>query len=132
MAKKKQRKAAEASKPGQEQAAPSAEGVAKRAAALEIDEIFAKRRKQDGPQPAADESASRRRVRRPKRGCVEDPLGRQDAWQDDGLGGVYNSEGWTGRSTPGDKLRIFKAHLIKAGQGGGGTPLCPFDCDCCF
>lgn len=26
---------------------------------------------------------------------------------------------------------VYKAHLLKVGEGGG-TPLCPFDCDCCF
>lgn len=28
-------------------------------------------------------------------------------------------------------LPVYKAHLLEVG-GGGGTPLCPFDCDCCF
>ena len=28
-------------------------------------------------------------------------------------------------------LPVYKAHLLKVGQGGG-TDLCPFDCDCCF
>jgi hypothetical protein len=28
-------------------------------------------------------------------------------------------------------LPVYKAHLLKVGEGGG-TPLCPFDCDCCF
>lgn len=28
-------------------------------------------------------------------------------------------------------LPVYKAHLLKVGQGGG-TPLCPFDCNCCF
>lgn len=28
-------------------------------------------------------------------------------------------------------LPVYKAHLLKIGEGGG-TPLCPFDCDCCF
>lgn len=26
---------------------------------------------------------------------------------------------------------VYKAHLLKVGEGGG-TTLCPFDCDCCF
>jgi hypothetical protein len=26
---------------------------------------------------------------------------------------------------------VYKAHLLKVGEGGG-TPLCPFDCNCCF
>ena len=28
-------------------------------------------------------------------------------------------------------LRVFKAHALGLGQGGG-TPLCPFDCKCCY
>ena len=28
-------------------------------------------------------------------------------------------------------FKVYKAHLLKVGEGGG-TPLCPFDCDCCF
>jgi len=28
-------------------------------------------------------------------------------------------------------LPVYKAHLLKVGEGGG-TPLCPFDCACCF
>eukprot|EP01035_Chromulina_nebulosa_P021113 gene21113-27358_t len=28
-------------------------------------------------------------------------------------------------------LPVYKAHILKVGEGGG-TPLCPFDCNCCF
>ena len=28
-------------------------------------------------------------------------------------------------------LPVYKAHLLRVGEGGG-TALCPFDCDCCF
>ena len=28
-------------------------------------------------------------------------------------------------------LPVYKAHLLKVGEGGG-TNLCPFDCSCCF
>ena len=27
--------------------------------------------------------------------------------------------------------KVYKAHLLKVGEGGG-TANCPFDCDCCF
>ena len=30
-----------------------------------------------------------------------------------------------------DGVAVYKAHLLKVG-GGGGTELCPFDCNCCF
>jgi hypothetical protein len=54
-------------------------------------------------------------------------------WVDDGLGGVHNSEGWTGRKTE-DGFRIFKTRLLQTTKRkkSGGTPLCPFDCDCCY
>ena len=50
-------------------------------------------------------------------------------WVDDGLGGVYNSEGFTGRVE--DGVKIFKAHILSK-EGAGETPDCPFDCKCCF
>lgn len=28
-------------------------------------------------------------------------------------------------------LKVYKTHLLRIGQGGN-SPLCPFDCDCCF
>ncbi|CAE7666424.1 unnamed protein product [Symbiodinium necroappetens] len=105
-----------------------------------IDDIFSKA-KSKAASAAQPEGGSKRRtqtgdgkrqkeVKKPKRGSVEDPFGRSSDWTDDGLGGIYNQEGWTGRRTK-DELRIFKAHLIKVGEGGG-TPLCPFDCSCCY
>jgi Eukaryotic protein of unknown function (DUF1764) len=56
-------------------------------------------------------------------------------WTDDGLGGVFDPEGFTGRRTSdGDNVRIFKAHVLGGAQNAkaGTTPLCPFDCQCCF
>lgn len=50
-------------------------------------------------------------------------------WVDDGLGGKYNHEGYTGRVE--DGVRIFKTHLLQSAKSGS-TPDCPFDCDCCF
>lgn len=54
-------------------------------------------------------------------------------WREDGLGGVINEEGWTGRRT-GDGMRIFKTACLHQTNKkcSGGTPLCPFDCDCCW
>jgi len=128
-------------------AGSGAANATQRAASADIDDIFAKRRSRpvaaaaagkpatppaaQGRSTAGSASKSRGRTTQPKCGSAEDPLGRGDAWVDDGLGGVYNNEGWTGRHTSGDKLRIFKTHLLKVGDGGG-TPLCPFECECCF
>mmetsp|Transcript_908 Transcript_908/g.1041 ORF Transcript_908/g.1041 Transcript_908/m.1041 type:complete len:184 (+) Transcript_908:59-610(+) len=50
-------------------------------------------------------------------------------WVDDGLGGIFDKEGFTGRKEEGCK--IFKAHLFNK-KGFGTTPQCPFDCDCCY
>lgn len=54
----------------------------------------------------------------------------KDKWATDGLGGVFNGEGFTGRRDDGGH-RVFKAHLMNK-KGFGETPDCPFDCDCCF
>ena len=51
-------------------------------------------------------------------------------WAYDGLGGVFNGEGYTGRRDGGGH-RVFKAHLMNR-KGFGNSPDCPFDCDCCF
>mmetsp|Transcript_10826 Transcript_10826/g.23937 ORF Transcript_10826/g.23937 Transcript_10826/m.23937 type:complete len:183 (-) Transcript_10826:78-626(-) len=53
----------------------------------------------------------------------------KNKWASDGLGGVFNGEGFTGRQDDGH--RVFKAHLMNK-KGFGESPDCPFDCDCCF
>mmetsp|Transcript_30865 Transcript_30865/g.72764 ORF Transcript_30865/g.72764 Transcript_30865/m.72764 type:complete len:152 (+) Transcript_30865:145-600(+) len=50
-------------------------------------------------------------------------------WVDDGLGGKYNKEGFTGRVE--DGVKVFKRHILNK-PGAGTTTDCPFDCDCCF
>lgn len=50
-------------------------------------------------------------------------------WVDDGLGGVYNTEGFTGRVEEG--VKVFKAHVLNK-PNSGQSAQCPFDCDCCF
>mmetsp|Transcript_26235 Transcript_26235/g.45651 ORF Transcript_26235/g.45651 Transcript_26235/m.45651 type:complete len:187 (+) Transcript_26235:152-712(+) len=54
----------------------------------------------------------------------------KNKWATDGLGGVFNGEGFTGRRDDGGH-RVFKAHLMNK-DGFGGSADCPFDCDCCF
>jgi len=54
----------------------------------------------------------------------------KDKWAKDGLGGIFNGEGYTGRRDDGGH-RVFKAHLMNK-DTAGETPDCPFDCDCCF
>ena len=48
---------------------------------------------------------------------------------DDGLGGKFNREGYTGRVE--DGVKVFKAHVLNK-PGFGQSKDCPFDCDCCF
>lgn len=50
-------------------------------------------------------------------------------WVDDGLGGRFNNEGYTGRVE--DGVKVFKAHVLNR-PTAGTTKDCPFDCDCCF
>jgi len=50
-------------------------------------------------------------------------------WVDDGLGGRFNAEGFTGRVE--DGVKIFKAHVLNRPKAGFSKD-CPFDCDCCF
>ncbi|KAL7513203.1 hypothetical protein ACHAXN_010255 [Cyclotella atomus] len=51
-------------------------------------------------------------------------------WASDGLGGIFNGEGYTGRKDEGGH-RVFKAHLMNK-EGFGMSKDCPFDCDCCY
>mmetsp|Transcript_13196 Transcript_13196/g.28559 ORF Transcript_13196/g.28559 Transcript_13196/m.28559 type:complete len:127 (+) Transcript_13196:38-418(+) len=108
-------------------------GAAGKVAKSAIDDIFAAPvKEQEQARPAESRpSGGPARNKRPTMGSADDMLGRDKAWKDDGLGGVYNPEGWTGRRTNEDGLRIFKTHLLKIGQGGE-TQECPWDCSCCF
>lgn len=54
---------------------------------------------------------------------------REREWADDGLGGKFNNDGFTGRKH--DGLKVFKAHLFNK-PNFGSSASCPFDCDCCF
>jgi hypothetical protein len=76
----------------------------------------------------ADCSESNGGVRIPKRNHAMNN-GNSADWIDDGLGGRYNSEGYTGRIE--DGMKIFKAHVLSK-PNAGQTPACPFDCDCCY
>ncbi|CAE7826359.1 unnamed protein product [Symbiodinium sp. CCMP2592] len=69
-----------------------------------IDDIFSKAKSKTAA-AAQPEGGSKRRaqtgdgqkqreVKKPKRGSLEDPFGRSSDWTDDGLGGIYNQEGW--------------------------------------
>lgn len=44
---------------------------------------------------------------------------------------VVNPEAPVERIDPESGFKVYKAHLLRVGEGGG-TNLCPFDCNCCF
>lgn len=46
-------------------------------------------------------------------------------------GDIINPEAPLERIDAESGLPVYKAHLLKVGEGGG-TELCPFDCNCCF
>jgi hypothetical protein len=105
----------------------------------ELDGLFAekktKKRQQDA-EAAAKQRQQTNFSKKHKRGDekpTHDSYGGKkkgaEEWVDDGLGGVYNREGYTGRVE--DGVRVFKAHVLRK-PNSGQTPLCPFDCDCCF
>ncbi len=52
-------------------------------------------------------------------------------WANDGLGGVFDVDGFTGRKQEGTGYKIYKAHLFNK-EGFGTTKDCPFDCKCCY
>jgi Eukaryotic protein of unknown function (DUF1764) len=106
----------------------------------EIDDLFAGKKMKKRQQQAESEAAVAKQQKqhqakkRKKSGQGSSHLSGKtldeaDKWVDDGLGGVYNNEGYTGRVE--DGVRVFKAHLLRKPKSGG-TPDCPFDCDCCF
>lgn len=100
----------------------------------EIESLFSdgKKRKNDQKE---EEAATQKKKQEQKK---KNQAGRKRAsltptasgeWVDDGLGGVYNSEGFTGRVE--DGVKVFKAHVLRK-PNAGETPDCPFDCKCCF
>ena len=44
---------------------------------------------------------------------------------------IISPEAPVERVDPESGYKVYKAHILKVGEGGG-TDLCPFDCDCCF
>jgi hypothetical protein len=94
----------------------------------EIEGLFddKKRQKQiDAADLAAEEQE--RQEQRSKNRKKKAPM--QAGWEDDGLGGKYNNEGYTGRVE--DGVKVFKAHILRKPNAGQSAD-CPFDCKCCF
>lgn len=95
----------------------------------EIDSLFEgkKKRQKDDQKRKADQKQAAAKNKAKKK----PPPSRsgKGEWVDDGLGGVYNNEGYTGRIE--DGIKVFKAHVLQK-PNAGQTAKCPFDCDCCF
>lgn len=94
----------------------------------EIESLFADKKKKAAAK--AETSQKKKIPSAVKVQATKKKMGETDDWVDDGLGGVYNKEGFTGRVE--DGVRIFKAHVIQQSPDAGNTRLCPFDCKCCY
>jgi hypothetical protein len=103
----------------------------------EIDSIFSEKKKR--PKRGNDVSSSKKKMKlevaprkfQSSRSIVEGKTskGSSQEWVDDGLGGKFNAEGFTGRKEEG--MKIFKAHVLDKPNSGYSKD-CPFDCSCCF
>ncbi len=107
----------------------------------EFDALFSEKKKHDrqikedeAKKEAARKAAKKARYKNDgasssssKKNYTTDMSGAE--WVDDGLGGKYNKEGYTGRVE--DGVKIFKRHILNK-PGAGNTKDCPFDCNCCF
>jgi hypothetical protein len=101
----------------------------------EIESLFAEKKQQKREQKSertvAPQQSSSPFKERAKRSRTEVSVSKKCSarWTDDGLGGKYDPEGYTGRVDQG--MKIFKAHVLNKPNFGSGKD-CPFDCDCCF
>lgn len=95
----------------------------------EIDSLFADKKAKKELQQKDEERA--RKCKDAAKDRLRDHATKNSGgdWVDDGLGGIYNKEGYTGRVE--DGVRVFKAHILSK-PNAGSTPNCPFDCDCCY
>jgi hypothetical protein len=94
-----------------------------------IDSIFSKKKKLCSEEKNAKQKKeiSKRKTGRPALVRPFSSSGKE--WVDDGLGGRFNHEGFTGRVE--DGVKVFKAHVLNR-PTAGKTKDCPFDCQCCF
>lgn len=101
-----------------------------------IDDLFgpvlkksSKKTKVEEEQPSSDVEDSMEKIKRPKhRSSSETTYGVMKTTHG---GDIVNPEAPLERIDAESGLPVYKAHLLKVGEGGG-TPLCPFDCNCCF
>lgn len=98
----------------------------------EIESMFDdnKKKKTEAAVAKAESAKRNKSKHRGEKTGTPSSKGLGDDWVDDGLGGVYNNEGYTGRIE--DGVRVFKAHVVQQSADAGQTELCPFDCKCCY
>ena len=112
----------------------------KRTGINEFDQLFSEKKKKDrqtkedeANREAARKAAKKARYKSDRASSSSKKKHSTDTsgtnWVDDGLGGKYNKEGYTGRVE--DGMKIFKRHILNK-PGAGSTKDCPFDCNCCF
>ncbi|CAB9528408.1 expressed unknown protein [Seminavis robusta] len=96
----------------------------------EIESLFAekKKHKQETAAKQQQQQHDAKKKQKQKKSPARASSSTTD-WVNDGLGGRFNSEGYTGRVE--DGMKIFKTHLLQSTKSGS-TPDCPFDCNCCF
>jgi membrane protein involved in colicin uptake len=82
----------------------------------------------DAAAAAEEAAAARKRAKKAKRERIVDPVF-GEAYDLDSAIDPQNASVHRFDSASG--LRVYKAHALGLGRGGG-TPLCPFDCKCCF
>ena len=98
----------------------------------EIESLFSdgKKQKKEQKSEEAAEKKKKKELQKARRNQSQQQAPKAGGeWVDDGLGGVYNSEGYTGRVE--DGVKVFKAHILRK-PNAGETPDCPFDCKCCY
>lgn len=103
--------------------------------AKEIDDLFGSVLKKTSKkakveeEPVSDVEDSAEMKKRPKHRSSSEPT--YGVMKTTHGGDIVNPEAPLERIDAESGLPVYKAHLLKVGEGGG-TPLCPFDCNCCF
>jgi hypothetical protein len=97
----------------------------------EIDALFADKKRTGKAKCETNQQVAKKRQEKKKNVSSRQQLDKlnEHDWIDDGLGGKFNKDGFTGRRE--DGVRVYKAHVLNK-KDFGNSPDCPFDCDCCY
>ena len=91
-----------------------------------VDDIFAELKKE----PVVVKSKKKKEMS-PEEKATTDDYDESDADWKAGTKNKKGSEPTVHRFTS-EGLPVYKYYHLGMAQNDGGTPLCPFDCDCCF